>query len=67
MDDLAYVISKENVNSLEGRPFKVIIGDEEKARDLIKELNETAYTRWLSEGMVDKLPHYFFDRVDIVK
>jgi len=67
MDDLAYVISKENFNSLEGRPFKVIIGDETRALELIKTLNENAMERWESEGMPGKLPHYFFDRVDIVK
>ena len=67
MDDQAYVISKENCNTLEGRPIKVVIGDKKKARDVIKELNDTSYQRWMNEGMPGKLPFYFFDVVDIVK
>lgn len=67
MPDKAYVISRENSNSLEGRPLKVVLNDETKASDLIAELNETAAKRWESEGMPGKLPYYFYEEVEVVE
>jgi hypothetical protein len=66
---IAYVISKENTNSIEGRPINVIIGDEnrDKAVNLVDTLNDKALHRWESEGMPGKLPFYFFDAVDIIQ